>query len=69
MKQLGKNKLCGCGSGRKYKNCCYNKDFVYIVDENGEIYRQLKLSKETSKVLKAYLDNQKRNLGIYSIEK
>lgn len=60
MKELGKNKLCGCGSGREYKNCCYNKDFVYMVDENGEIYRQIKLSKETSKLLKTHLDNQKK---------
>ncbi|MGR5556328.1 DUF4238 domain-containing protein [Vibrio fortis] len=22
--QLGRNDLCGCGSGRKYKNCCQN---------------------------------------------
>jgi len=22
--QLGRNNLCGCGSGRKYKNCCRN---------------------------------------------
>ena len=23
---LGRNELCPCGSGKKYKRCCLNKD-------------------------------------------
>ncbi|MCU9814855.1 SEC-C metal-binding domain-containing protein [Paraclostridium sp. AKS73] len=25
---LGRNELCPCGSGKKYKKCCLNKDVV-----------------------------------------
>ena len=25
---LGRNELCPCGSGKKYKRCCLNKDVV-----------------------------------------
>ena len=25
-KTIGRNDPCPCGSGKKYKNCCYNKD-------------------------------------------
>ena len=25
FKKLGRNDLCGCGSGKKYKKCCLNK--------------------------------------------
>lgn len=25
-KKIGRNDLCPCGSGKKYKNCCLNKD-------------------------------------------
>jgi len=24
--QINRNSLCPCGSGKKYKNCCYAKD-------------------------------------------
>lgn len=24
-KSIGRNSLCPCGSGKKYKNCCLNK--------------------------------------------
>jgi len=23
--KIGRNEICGCGSGKKYKNCCLNK--------------------------------------------
>lgn len=28
MKNLGRNDLCHCGSGKKYKNCCYEQDQI-----------------------------------------
>lgn len=58
MKQLGRNELCGCGSGRKYKKCCYNKEFTWEVDKKGNLYRQVRFSKENSKMLKMLLDSQ-----------
>jgi hypothetical protein len=29
MKKVGRNELCKCGSNKKYKNCCINKDIEY----------------------------------------
>lgn len=26
MKKIGRNKPCPCGSGKKYKHCCFKKD-------------------------------------------
>lgn len=26
MKKIGRNELCACGSGKKYKKCCIEKD-------------------------------------------
>jgi len=28
MTQIGRNALCSCGSGRKYKKCCLEKDLA-----------------------------------------
>ncbi|MEI8296053.1 MAG: SEC-C metal-binding domain-containing protein [Alphaproteobacteria bacterium] len=28
MKKLGRNDLCACGSGKKYKKCCLNMDTI-----------------------------------------
>jgi len=25
-KEVGRNDACPCGSGKKYKNCCWDKD-------------------------------------------
>lgn len=60
MKKLGKNKLCGCDSGKKYKNCCYNKDFEYNVDEKGNVFRSVKIPKKISNELKSFLEAQNK---------
>src|SRR5260370_24714 len=28
MAKIGRNEPCPCGSGKKYKHCCYDKDLV-----------------------------------------
>jgi hypothetical protein len=28
---------CPCGSGRRYKSCCYAKGFHYLIQEGGEV--------------------------------
>jgi hypothetical protein len=30
MNQIGRNALCPCGSGKKYKNCCLSKQQVNL---------------------------------------
>ncbi len=34
MKQIGRNDLCPCGSGKKYKNCCLKKENDFIAGKN-----------------------------------
>ena len=43
MKKLGRNELCGCGSGKKYKHCCWNKPFECDVDEDGNAHKRYRI--------------------------
>jgi hypothetical protein len=38
MEKIGRNHQCGCGSGKKYKNCCYNKEIEWFKDDKGDIF-------------------------------
>lgn len=31
--KIGRNDLCLCGSGTKYKNCCAKKNIVFVKKE------------------------------------
>lgn len=42
--RVGRNELCPCGSGEKYKNCCWNKSFRWVRDSEGNIYRKIPLT-------------------------
>ncbi len=35
-KNLGRNERCWCGSGKKYKFCCYEKDQKYFAAERAK---------------------------------
>jgi hypothetical protein len=35
-KNLGRNERCWCGSGKKYKYCCYEKDQKYFAAERAK---------------------------------
>jgi hypothetical protein len=45
-KKLSRNAPCPCGSGKKYKHCCYGKDFEYLVDDEGDIFKSIPMSDE-----------------------
>ena len=34
MPKIGRNSLCPCGSGLKYKHCCLSKDEARELEEN-----------------------------------
>jgi hypothetical protein len=55
-KRLGKNELCPCGSGRSYGRCCYDKDFEFVVDDDGNIFKAVPMSEE----LAGIMEEQKR---------
>ena len=50
--KLSRNAKCPCGSGRKYKACCFNKGFHYLVEEDGSITRSVPLGDEMVSLLK-----------------
>src|SRR6266849_6810385 len=45
-KKLSRNARCPCGSGKKYKHCCYSKIFDYEEDEDGTIFKSIPMSQE-----------------------
>ncbi len=45
-KKLSRNAPCPCGSGKKYKQCCYGKGFHYEEDDSGAIFKSVPLSQE-----------------------
>ncbi|MBI5545414.1 MAG: SEC-C domain-containing protein [Deltaproteobacteria bacterium] len=50
-KPLSPNAKCPCGTGRKYKSCCFGKGFHFLVDEDGNISRDVPLHPEVEKLL------------------
>ncbi len=50
-KKISRNAPCPCGSGRKYKQCCINKDFEWHETDDGRIARSVPVSKEMSDLL------------------
>jgi len=55
-KKISRNAPCPCGSGKKYKHCCYGKDFEYLEDEKGDIFKSIPMSDEMEEIL----EEQKR---------
>lgn len=51
-KKLSRNASCPCGSGRKYKACCYDKAFHYLVEADGSVVRSVPLNDEVATMLK-----------------
>jgi hypothetical protein len=43
---------CPCGSGKKYKHCCWHKGFAWEEDEDGAIYKSTPISPEVKEVLR-----------------
>jgi hypothetical protein len=50
--KLSRNAPCPCGSGKKYKHCCYGKNFEWQADEQGHLYKSVPLSGEMMDLLK-----------------
>jgi len=51
-KRLNRNAPCPCGSGKKYKKCCYGKGFEWTEDEQGTVAKSIPLTEETIEVFK-----------------
>src|SRR5262249_26038474 len=53
-KKLSRNAPCPCGSGRKYKHCCYNKGFEWQQDEAGTAYKSGPMTAEMTGILEQH---------------
>ncbi len=49
-----------CGSGKKYKNCCYGKAFEWEEDEAGSVFKSVPMSPEAAGEMKDILEEQRR---------
>ncbi len=48
-----RNAPCPCGSKRKYKRCCINKNFEWRIDGSGQVYKVSPLNDQAFALLKA----------------
>lgn len=62
MSKIGRNDLCPCGSGQKYKKCCLAKQVAPITDATW-----LKMRKTEGELMPALLDHAKTFYGKESI--
>jgi hypothetical protein len=53
-KRLSRQAACPCGSGKKYKHCCWDKGFEWVQDERGTVYKSTPLSPEVQEVLQQF---------------
>ena len=49
--KLSRNAACPCGSGQKYKHCCWGKGFAWTQDEQGQLLREVPLPDEALPLL------------------
>lgn len=50
-KRVSRNAPCPCGSGKKYKNCCYEKGFQWAQGEDGTVGKSIPITEEGNEVL------------------
>jgi len=66
-KKVSRNAPCPCGSGKKYKKCCWGKGFDWEEDEGGNLYQSTPISPEVADILQAqrqrFIDKHGREPG------
>jgi hypothetical protein len=50
-KKLSRNAPCPCGSGKKYKKCCWSKGFDWEEDDDGNVFKSVPISGEVAELL------------------
>jgi hypothetical protein len=67
VKKVSRNDPCPCGSGNKFKRCCIDKDFEWLEDEDGNIFKSIPMSGELVDLLQdqraAFVKNHGREPG------
>jgi len=64
IKKVGRNQPCPCGSGKKHKHCCYNKEVQVSLDEDAKSV--LEINDPALDLAKEYL--KKTPTSLYSYE-
>jgi hypothetical protein len=62
-RKLSRNAPCPCGSGRKYKHCCWGKGFAWVEDEQGYPGREVPLSAEALALLEEQRHKFRQQFG------
>lgn len=52
-KELSRNAKCGCGSDKKYKHCCHGRGFRFVVDEKGEVFKEIPLHEKAVEIIES----------------
>jgi len=52
-KKISRNDPCPCGSGKKFKKCCIDKDFEWLEDEDGNIFKSIPMSDDMVDMLQS----------------
>jgi SEC-C motif len=50
-KKLSRNAPCPCGSGKKYKHCCWGKNFDWEEDDGGNLFKSIPMPQEMTDIL------------------
>lgn len=61
--KLPRNSICPCGSGKKHKKCCINKEFSWVTDNEGNISRSVPINNELMSLLEVQLQRFKETFG------
>jgi len=62
-RKLGLNAVCPCGSGKKYKSCCWGKRFIWVVDQYGNIFREIPIDDLTVTLLREAREEFRKHHG------
>ena len=63
-REIGRNEPCPCGSGLKYKRCCYAPGATLVRDdETGAVHRVMPLSPEAVKIIKRQEEKFREKFG------
>ncbi|NLS91390.1 MAG: hypothetical protein GXX96_04295 [Planctomycetaceae bacterium] len=66
-KKVPRNAPCPCGSGTKYKHCCLNKGFEWLVDDDGNILKSMPVSDDVAQVVdeqrQKFIEKHGRDFG------
>ena len=52
--KIPRNSPCPCDSGKKYKRCCWNKNFDWVESDDGTLGRSVPIPPELVEILKEH---------------